>query len=194
MKILCLLLAIVPLCAELKVLAFSGSTRADSYNKKLVMQAAETVREMGAEVTLIDLADYPMPFYNADLEAEVGMPEYAAQFRELLVESDAVLIASPEYNGSVPAILKNAIDWASRDNGDASRDAFKGKKFAIMSASPGRGGGSRGLTHLRNIIENVGGEVVSMQVTIPQAHLFFSEKKMGENLALKEEMEQLLVN
>ena len=186
-------LAMAQLSAQVKVLAFAGSTRADSYNERLVADAAQIARQMGATVTLINLKDYPIPFYDADLEAKQGMPKNAKRLRELMVNNDAIIIASPEYNSSIPAVLKNALDWASRgEGGNSSRSAFKGKKFAIMSASPGPGGGSRGLVHLRSVIEAVGGTVVPKQVSIPNADQYFSAKDRPENPALKEEVQQLL--
>ena len=181
-----LYLAAVPLFAEPKVLVFAGSTRAESYNRQLAQEAVQVARGMGAKVTVIDLKDYPMPFYDADLEAKEGMPKNAKRLRALMVESDAILIASPEYNASIPAVLKNALDWASRDEaGGSSRSAFKGKKFGIMSASPGKLGGSRGLVHLRAVIQDVGGEVVEKQVSVPSAY----QVSMGNN-ALKKELQE----
>lgn len=178
--------------AETRVLAFAGSTRKDSYNKALLNDAVEIAKEMGAKVTVIDLKDYPMPFYDGDLEAK-GMPKIVQKFRTLMVNHDAIIIATPEYNGSVSAVLKNALDWASRSpNGGSSTEAFQGKRFAIMSASPGRGGGARALAHLQTIIQNVGGVVMSTQVTIPNAHNYFSQKDREENPQLKEEINQLL--
>lgn len=164
------------LSAEVKVLAFTGSIRENSFNKRLIAEATCLAREMGANVTLIDLKDYPMPFFNQDLEAKEGMPLMAKQFRKLMIESDVILIASPEYNASVSAVLKNAIDWASRgENGGASREAFKGKKFAIMATSPGSGGGSRGLKHLRTILDDIGGTVIPLQFVAPYAYSAFDE-------------------
>ena len=187
----CLVIAL-PLIADIKVLAFAGSTRKDSYNKQLLLNAVEMARQMGATVLIIDLKDYQVPFYDADLETK-GMPKNAKRLRELMIKSDAMIIASPEYNSSIPAVLKNALDWASRsEEGGSSRDAFKGKKFAIMSASPGRTGGARGLVHLREIIEDVGGQVIEQKVSIPQAHKYFSEKNRPENPSLKAEIQQLL--
>ena len=178
-----------PLLAEVKILVFAGSTREDSYNKKLASEAAEIAKKMGAKVTLVDLKDYPMPFYDADLEASVGMPKEAKQLRDLMVASDAILIASPEYNGSSPGLLKNTLDWASRgEDGNFSRVAFKGKKFAIVSASPGGGGGARGLTHLRALIEEVGGSVEQKQVSIPKAHQAFNDKGALESAKLRQDL------
>jgi NAD(P)H-dependent FMN reductase len=191
--LIALLILGVQLAAETKVLAFAGSTRKDSYNKILLKDAVDMARQMGAVVTVIDLKDYPMPFYDADIESSKGMPKNAKLFRQLMIDNDAFIIASPEYNASFSAVLKNALDWASRgENGGASRQAFKGKKFAIMSASPGPSGGARGLKHLRAVIEDIGGIVVEEEVTIPQAHNYFSKKKIEENSRLKLEIEELL--
>ena len=179
---------------EVKVLAFAGSTRTDSYNQKLVDEAAKMAEQLGAKVTVIYLKDFPLPFYDADLESKEGMPENARQLRKLMIESDAIIIASPEYNRSVSAVLKNALDWASRDeDGGGSYTAFRGKVFALMSASPGKKGGKRGLEHLRTIIEDVKGEIVSQEVTIPRAHEYFAEPKRGDNLVLRQELQKLLV-
>lgn len=180
-----------PAMAETKVLAFAGSTRQDSSNKKLVKEAAAIAMQMGASVKVIDLKDYPMPLYDADLEASQKMPENAKRLRQLMISCDAVIIASPEYNGSISAVLKNALDWASRnENGQSSRDAFKGKKFALVSASPGGGGGARALVHLRAIIENVGGEVIPLQVSVPNAYTAFDANGSLQNPALKKELQQ----
>ena len=185
--------AIAPLSAEMKVLAFAGSTRADSYNKKLISDAADIARKLGAKVTVIDLKDYPMPFYDGDLETKEGLPKNAKKLRDLMIKSDAIMIASPEYNSSIPAVLKNVLDWTSRgEKGGWSPEAFKDKRFAIMSASPGQGGGKRGLVHLRGIIEAAGGTVIEAQVTIPTAQEYFAEKNRPENPQLKAEIEQLL--
>lgn len=181
----------MPLAAEVKIVAFAGSTREGSYNKKLVEQAAGMARQMGASVTVIDLGDYPMPFYNADSEITQGMPSNAKRFRQLMINSDALIIAAPEYNGSIPAILKNVIDWTSRsEDGKSSREAFKGKKFAIMSTSPGGGGGKRGLDHLRSIIESIGGQVVALQVAIPESHKAFNENGDLVNAEMKKQLQQ----
>ncbi len=188
-----LVAALSPLAAQVKVLAFAGSARKDSYNKKLVLEAAEIARNMGAAVTIIDLKEYPMPFYDADLETKDGMPKNAQRFRDLLIRHDAVIIASPNYNSSIPAVLKNAIDWASRGvKGGSSEEAFKGKKFAIMSASPGKKGGAPALVHLRTILEEAGATVIPTQVSIPRAHEYFAQKERLENPALKEEIRELL--
>jgi chromate reductase len=172
------LLFTIPLIAKTNVLVFAGSSRAGSYNQKLAQEAAEIARKQGNHVKIIDLKDFPMPFYDADLEAK-GMPQNAKRFRDLMIESDVIVIASPEYNGSIPAVLKNALDWASRaEEGGPSRSAFKDKKFALLSASPGPNGGARALSHLRSVIENVGGEVLKTEVTVPNAYSAFTEENI----------------
>ncbi|HEX2579513.1 MAG TPA: NAD(P)H-dependent oxidoreductase [Rhabdochlamydiaceae bacterium] len=195
--LLACLIFIMPLMAEVKVLAFAGSIRKDSYNKKLILLAAETARQQGAKVTVIDLSDYAMPFYNADLEAKQGLPVNAKKLRDLILQNDAIMIASPEYNASIPGLLKNAIDWTSHDEkGDYSPGPYKGKKIAIMSASPGPAGGARALVHLRSILEAMGGTVIQAQVTVPEAYKAFDEKGklVSAELSkkLQEEVQQLV--
>lgn len=181
------------LSAEIRVLALSGSLRQDSFNKKLVKEAALLARQKGAEVTFVDLKNYLMPFYDADLEAKEGMPQKAKELRQLMIRSNIILIASPEYNGSLSGTLKNAIDWASRnEKGESSRDAFKGKTFVLMSASPGSGGGTRGLVHLRAIIENIGGTVLPQQLLVPKAYEAFDTQGKLINPKLKEDLHQLI--
>ncbi len=175
-KILIMLIILVfaKLNAEVKVLTFSGSTREQSVNKKLAREAANIACELKAKSLFIDLKNLPLPFYDADLEARQGMPDNVKKFRNLMIQSDLIIIASPDYNGSVPAVLKNALDWASRsESGGASRDAFKDKHFLIMSASPGKSGGAKGLAHLRAIIENIGGKVIPDQISVPDAYNAF---------------------
>jgi NAD(P)H-dependent FMN reductase len=135
-----------------KILAFSGSARENSYNQKLVKIAALGASKVGAEVTVINLADYPLPLYNADLEKEQGLPENAKKLKQLMLEHDGLLIASPEYNSAFSALLKNTIDWMSRAESSDEKPlaAYQGKVAAIMAASPGALGGIRGLVFLRN--------------------------------------------
>lgn len=179
------------LSAEIKVLAFAGSTRADSYNKKLVKEAAEIARQMGATVTVIDLKDYPIPLYEGDLEMKQGMPANAKKLRQLMIASNAMIIATPEHNSSVPAVLKNALDWASRsEEGKPSKEVFAGKKIAIMSASPGRGGGARALVHLKSILEDVKANIISKQVSVSQANTAFNAQGKLQNPATKQELSE----
>ena len=159
-----------------KVLAFAGSTRADSFNKKLVQTAATFAEEAGATVTLVDLRDYPLPLYDGDLEESVGPPEEATTLYELFKSHDALLISSPEYNSSTSGVLKNAIDWVSRPrDGEPPLAAFSGKVAGLLSASPGQLGGLRGLVHLRSILGNIGMFVIPEQVAVGAAHEAFAE-------------------
>lgn len=136
-----------------KILAFAGSLREKSYNKRVLKVAVEGAKKAGAEVTYVDLKDYPMPIYNADLQETQGFPAIATAFQKLLLEHDGIMIASPEYNASLPGALKNVIDWTSRANGDLKTgECFKGKIAAIMTASPGAFGGIRCLAHLRDVL------------------------------------------
>lgn len=190
----CLTCAAPLMAVEKKVLAFSGSLREDSFNKKLVNEAAKIAAQMGAQVKVIDLKDYPMPFYDADLESKFGLPEQAKRLRDLMIGSDAIIIASPEYNGSLSGILKNTIDWMSRgEDAQFSRDAFKDKLFAIMSSSPGGGGGKRGLDHLRVIIQNVGGKVITAQTVIPNAADAFTSQGSLKNPDQQEQLRQEII-
>jgi chromate reductase len=153
-----------------RILAFAGSLRTASFNKKLVAIAAQGAREAGAEVTLCDLRDLPMPIYDGDDEAEHGLPDNARAFKRLLMEHHGVLIATPEYNSQFPAVLKNAIDWASRrENDEKPLLAFTGKVAGVMSASPGALAGLRGQALLRSQLAYLGMVVVPARVGVGRA-------------------------
>ena len=159
-----------------KILAFAGSARRESLNKKLVLLAAEAAREAGAEVTVLDLAELPLPLFDQDLEAAEGLPANARKLKSLMVEHDGFLISSPEYNSSITPLLKNAIDWASRrEEGEPPLVAFAGKTAALMSASPGALGGLRGLVHVRAILGNLRMLVLPEQKAVGSAHKAFAE-------------------
>jgi chromate reductase len=159
-----------------RILAFAGSTRKDSYNKKLVRIAADGARQAGAEVTFADLRDYPMPLFDEDLEAAEGMPEGARRFKELLLGHNGLLIGAAEYNSGPTAVLKNAIDWASRKGpGPLQAWPFAGKYAALLCASPGGLGGIRVLPMLRMILSNIDIHVIPDQLALPQAHEAFQE-------------------
>jgi NAD(P)H-dependent FMN reductase len=147
-----------------KILAFSGSLRQGSFNQRMVKVAAEGARSAGAEVTVISLRDFPLPFMDEDLEKESGLPENARKLKDLFKSHDGVLLASPEYNGSVSGVLKNAIDWVSRPLEDSEPlEAFGNKVWCIMSASPGGLGGIRGLIHLRALLGGIRVHVIPQQ-------------------------------
>ena len=159
-----------------RVLAFAGSTRTDSFNVKLVNIAAEGAREAGAEVTVLNLKDFPMPLFNQDLEAAEGPPEQATRLKGIMLAHEGLLIASPEYNSSISPLLKNTIDWVSRPaDGEPMLAVYRDKVAAVMSASPGGLGGLRGLVHLRSILSNMGVLVIPDQVAVTQAHSAFDD-------------------
>jgi len=153
-----------------KILALSGSTRRDSLNRKLIHAAVEAARAAGGDVTLIDLADYPLPLYNGDLEDSEGLPDNALRLKALFKDHDALLIASPEYNSSITPVLKNAIDWVSREwQGESGLVPYQHKVAAIMAASPGSLGGMRMLPHLRQILNALGVLVLPAQFALDHA-------------------------
>ena len=169
-----------------KILAFAGSSRRDSFNKKLVKIAAEGARLAGAEVTYVDFKDLPMPLFDEDLEAEAGIPENVKTFKAVMKAHQGLLIACPEYNSSITPLLKNAIDWASRpEPGEPGLICFRDKVAVIMSASPGAFGGLRGLVHVRAILGNIGVLVLPNQKGIAKA-----QEAFDENGQLKDEQQQ----
>ena len=131
----------------MRILAFAGAIRTGSFNRKLLNVALEPLRGQ-ADIDLLDLRDVRMPLYDGDLEATEGLPEPAREFKRRIGQADALLIATPEYNHSIPGVLKNAIDWASRppDN------PFRGKIALLMGASPGGFGAVRGVLALRQVL------------------------------------------
>jgi len=175
-----------------RILAFAGSARRDSLNKKLVKVAADAAREAGAEVTLLDLRDFLLPLFDQDLEDTEGMPENAARLKQLMIEHDGFLIASPEYNSSITALLKNLIDWVSRGTGgEKPLIAFQRKVAVLMSASPGGLGGLRGLVHLRSILGNVGVIVLPEQYALSHASQAFDEAGNLKDPAQREKVRAL---
>jgi len=157
-----------------KILAFAGSLRSGSLNRKLVRIAATGARDAGADVSEIDLRELAMPLYDGDIEREQGLPPNAKLFKRLLIEHRGFLISSPEYNTAMTAVLKNALDWASRaEPGEAPLVAFKGKVAGLMSASPGRFGGVRSLAMVRAILSNLGVVVVPTQLAVARANEAF---------------------
>jgi NAD(P)H-dependent FMN reductase len=154
-----------------RILTFAGSLRRESFNKKLVPIAAKGARDAGAEVTLIDLKEFPLPVFDQDLEAEQGMPENGRKLKQLFIDHDGLLLACPEYNSSITAVLKNTIDWVSRPApAEPSLVAFRGKVATLMSASPGALGGLRGLVHVRSILGNIGVIVLPDQIAVARAN------------------------
>lgn len=175
--------------SQVKVLAFAGSLRRDSYNKKLVAAAANGARAAGAEVTILDLATLPMPIFDEDIEKRDGVHPNALKLKAIMKEHQGLLISSPEYNSSISAALKNAIDWASRPvQGEAPLECFAGKVAGLMGASPGALGGLRGLVHLRAILGNIQVIVIPDQFALNMAH-----EQFDESGAIKDEKKRAIV-
>lgn len=156
------------------ILALAGSTRKDSFNRKLIHTAVRLAEQQGAKVTLIELKDYELPLYQGDLEADSGVPDAAIELKKLFLAHQGILIAAPEYNGSITALLKNTIDWVSRptsklEGGNNGAAPYQGKVVGLMAASPGALGGLRGLVHVRQILTNLGCIVHPSQVAIGAA-------------------------
>jgi chromate reductase len=164
--------------ANPKILVLPGSTRAGSHNVRLAALAAKELTLIDADVTRISLADYPLPIYEADLDARAGQPAHAVKLKQMMMAHHGVFIATPEYSASVPPMLKNALDWVSRvrERGDPTYAAFKGRVFAIASASPGKFGGLRAAMALRQVLElGCGALVIPEQVSVSQADHAFDD-------------------
>ncbi len=161
---------------KLKILAFAGSLRENAYSKRVVKTAMKGAIDAGADVTFVDLRDYPMPVYNQDDHDKDGFSENALKFQKLLGESDGFLICSPEYNGSLTGALKNAIDWASRQSDEYKMvEVFKGKVAAIMTESPGAFGGIRCLGHLRTVLSIMFVNVLPSEIAVAGVGKMFDD-------------------
>lgn len=157
-----------------RVLVIPGSLRSGSFARQLARAAAELAVAQGALATLVDLRDLPMPLYDGDLEDEHGLPANAVALRRLVLQHDALLVVTPEYNASIPAVLKNALDWVSRPYAaEPGVSAFRGKTAALLASSPGALGGLRALVHLRQILMNLGVLVLTEQYALGGANSAF---------------------
>jgi chromate reductase len=172
-----------------KILAFAGSLRQESLNKKVVKIAAEGARAAGAEVTVVDLRDFDMPIYDVDRHEKEGFPPGAVKFQDLMLEHTGLLICSPEYNGSMPGGMKNIIDWVSRKRDPEQKmyAAFEGKVAGIMSASPGSFGGLRCLAHLRGVLTIATVHVIPLEIAVT-----FAEQKFDGDTMTDEKTKKLL--
>lgn len=154
-----------------QILVLPGSNRSGSHNARLAGTIVKFLAQSECDVTRISLRDYSLPLYEADLEAEKGLPEAAVQLARLFHEHDGIVLVSPEYNNSITPLMKNTIDWTSRVKSDA-RGAlvpFRGKVLAMASASPGNYGGIRSLGHLRPVLVSLGALVISEQLAVANA-------------------------
>jgi chromate reductase len=151
-----------------KLLFLAGSATKKSLNKKLARHAADIAKSKGAEVTFLDLADYPMPLYCMDSEVENGLPETVVTVKKMFQDHDGFFIASPEFNSSFTPLLKNTLDWISRphEDGEPMLSAYKGKVAALGAVSPGAMGGLRGLVPLRMMLGNIAVHVTPTQIAV----------------------------
>src|SRR5438132_10278179 len=171
--------------SALKILIIPGSLRTGSRNAKLAMAAAYEFAQAGADVTRISLADYPLPIYDGDLQAKSGVPKNAVNLKRMMGAHHGVLIVTPEYNSSVPALVKNTIDWITRvqDPHETRGQVFRETVFAIASASGGRLGGSRALAALRLILSACHATVIANQLALPFADDAYDEMDRLKNAA-----------
>jgi len=174
-----------------RILAFAGSARRDSWNRKVLVVAVAGAREAGAEVTVVNLGDYPMPIYNADWHEEHGVPEAMLELRKLMMAANGLLIASPEYNTSITPLLKNTIDWLSQSvNGESDRAPFEGKVGGLMGASNGAFGTIRALPHVSMILSNLGVLMLPI-VAVPGVAKAFDEAGVMTNERAKQSLSAL---
>ncbi len=156
----------------MNLLIFAGSLRVDSCNKKFAREALRLAKEIGVDGEFVDLKDYPMPVYDADIEAVSGIPEATARLGKKIASADALLISTPEYNGSIPGVLKNVVDWLSREK----PVSLTGKHLLLLAASPGALGGIRSLWHSRQPFEVLGVHVFPGMMGLPNAYNAFDEQ------------------
>ena len=156
-----------------KILIFAGSIRSGSFNVSLAQAANQMLVQMGAETTMISLIDYPLPIVDEDLKQSEGVPDNAVNLARRFAANDGLFIASPEYNSSIPPLLKNTLDWVSL----APREIkpYAGLTVALGAASNGALGGIRGLYHLRSVLMNVGAQIITEQAAISRAATAFAD-------------------
>jgi chromate reductase len=169
--------------AALKILVIPGSLRSGSHNVKLAAVAAYEFARAGAEVTRISLGDFPLPIYDGDLQARSGVPKNAVNLKRMIASHHGVLLVTPEYNSSVPPLVKNAIDWITRvqDENESRGQVFREKAFAIAAASESRLGGSRALAALRLILSACQATVIPNQFALSFADQAYDDMDRLKN-------------
>jgi len=174
-----------------KILVFAGSLRTGAFSIRTADAAMKELALQGAEVTRISLGDYTLPIMDQDLEKEKGVPENAQKLARQIARHDGLLIASPEYNASIPPLVKNTIDWVSRVRRDSGRPSkpFEGKVAALCSSSDGNFAGVRGLYHLRAVLMACHVEVISPQCSVARAADAFDDDGQFKEERLRHQME-----
>jgi NAD(P)H-dependent FMN reductase len=180
--------------AALKILVIPGSLRSGSHNVKLAAVAAYEFARAGAEVTRISLGDFPLPIYDGDLQAKSGVPKNAVNLKRMIASHHGVLLVTPEYNSSVPALVKNTIDWITRvqDENESRGQVFREKPFAIAAASESRLGGSRALSALRLILSACRATVIPNQFALSFADQAYDDMDRLKNPSDMEAMRALV--
>ena len=184
--------------SALKILVIPGSLRTGSHNAKLAAAASHEFAQAGAEVTRISLGDFPLPIYDGDLQTKSGVPKNAINLKRMIGAHHGVLIVTPEYNSSVPALVKNTIDWVSRvqDAHETRGQIFRERAFAIAAASENRLGGARVLAALRLILSACHATVIPSQLALPFAGEAYDDmdrlKLAADAEALKALVRQLI--
>jgi len=156
----------------MKLLIFAGSLRADSCNKKFAREALRLLKESGIDGEFLDLKDYPIPVYDGDIEATSGIPKTINQLGKKISSADALIVSTPEYNGGIPGILKNVVDWLSREK----PVSLTNKHLLLLAASPGALGGIRSLWHSRQPFEALGVHVFPGMMGLPNAYNAFDDQ------------------
>jgi NAD(P)H-dependent FMN reductase len=184
--------------SALKILVIPGSLRTGSHNAKLAAAAAYEFAQAGIDVTRISLADFPLPIYDGDLQIKSGVPKNAVNLKRMIGAHHAVLIVTPEYNSSVPPLVKNTIDWVTRvqDANESRGQVFREKPFAIAAASEGKLGGTRALAALRLILTACRATVIANQLALSFADQAYDDsdrlKHPADIEALKALVRQLI--
>jgi NAD(P)H-dependent FMN reductase len=159
----------------IRILVFAGSIRSGALSAKLAAVAAKEIALLDTEVTTISLADYPLPIYDGDFEDAKGVPENATRLAKLLIAHQGVFVATPEYNHSLPPLLKNTLDWVSRIKHTGTMP-YRHKVYAMGATSDGRFGGARAIIDLRKVIAtSLGGLVIPSRIEVPMAQNAFDE-------------------
>ncbi|WP_213775539.1 NAD(P)H-dependent oxidoreductase [Bradyrhizobium sp. dw_78] len=180
--------------AALKILVIPGSLRTGSLNAKLAAAIAHEIALAGVEVTRISLADFPLPIYDGDLQAKSGVPKNAVNLKRMIGAHQGVLIVTPEYNSSVPPLVKNMIDWVTRvqDLHETRGQVFRERAFAIAAASESRLGGTRALAALRLILTACRATVIPNQLALSYANEAYDDMDRLKQPADAEELEALV--
>ncbi|MGE0503599.1 MAG: NADPH-dependent FMN reductase [Rhizobiaceae bacterium] len=176
-----------------RILVFAGSIRSGAYSGRTADAAIKELALQGAETTRISLADYPLPLMDEDLEREKGVPENAMRLARVFAGQDGLVICTPEYNGSLPPLLKNTLDWLSRVKRDGGRPLkpYEGKVAGLCSSSDGNFGGNYAIQHLRQVLIKCRVEMITPQVLVPNAHDAFDDEGQFEQERIRHQMTAL---